>query len=83
MIRRVLLTLDGSTFSEAALPATLTLAGRAGAELRILSALEVPPRFVYPEFRSDDRIKMEAYLASVAKGISDLDRKSTRLNSSH
>lgn len=67
MIRRVLLTLDGSTFSEAALPAAVTLAGRAGAELRVLSALEIPPRFVYPEFRSDDRIRMEAYLAGIAE----------------
>jgi nucleotide-binding universal stress UspA family protein len=65
--QRVLLTLDGSPFAEAALPAALTLARKMNGELRLLSALEVPPILVYPEFRSDDRIGAEKYLQDVAK----------------
>jgi nucleotide-binding universal stress UspA family protein len=67
MHKRILLTLDGSPFAEAALPAALTLAQTEGGEIRLLSALEVPPIFVYPEFRSEDRICAEAYLGGLAE----------------
>ena len=78
MYKRILLTLDGSPFAEAALPAALTLARRLDGELRLLSALEVPPIFVYPEFRSEDRIGVEKYLREVATRVTqDWDGKVT------
>jgi nucleotide-binding universal stress UspA family protein len=69
MYKRILLTLDGSPFAEAALPTALMLARKLDGELRLLSALEVPPIFVYPEFISDDRRGGEKYLREVAKRV--------------
>ena len=69
MFKRILLTLDGSPLALAALPAAVTLARTSGGELRLLTALEVPPIFVYPEFRSEDRSSAEAYLQEIADDV--------------
>ena len=69
MFKRILLTLDGSPLAVAALPAAVTLARMSGGELRLLTALEVPPVFAYPEFRSEHRISAESYLLEIANDV--------------
>ncbi len=69
MFARILVPLDGSPFSEAALLAAGALAGKCGAELRLVSVLETPPIFACPEFRSEDRERAEAYLTEVRERV--------------
>ena len=69
MFARILVPLDGSPFSEAALLAAGALAEKSGAELRLVSVLETPPIFAYPEFRSEDRERAEAYVSEVRERV--------------
>ncbi len=71
MYKRILVTLDGSTFSEAAIPAAVAIAERAGGEICLL--------FVFPDaLELYDRLEgnsqasrnwAQAYLASVATTV--------------
>jgi nucleotide-binding universal stress UspA family protein len=47
MLRRILVTLDGSSFAEAALPPAVALAAKSGAQLRLLSV--DPPAWSAPD----------------------------------
>lgn len=67
MSKRILVPLDGSRLAETALPSAETLARLTGGQLRLISVLEMPPIFAYPEFRSEDRERAEAYLARVSE----------------
>lgn len=69
MFKRILVTLDGSQFAEQALPPGLMLARKLDGEIRLLSALEVNPIFVYPEIRSDNRMGAETYLRKVVRRV--------------
>jgi nucleotide-binding universal stress UspA family protein len=58
MIRSILVPLDGSTFSEHALPLALTIARRSGASLQLLR-VQPPPASLYTEpplFVEDDKL---------------------------
>ena len=67
MFERILVPLDGSLLAETALASAETLVRLTGGRLRLISVLEMPPIFAYPEFRSEDRERAEAYLARVSE----------------
>lgn len=74
MPKCILVPLDGSTFSEHALPTALTLARRSGAQLHLVQVHEVPVTVVYPDglpvydqvWDGTQRAAEEEYLRSVA-----------------
>ncbi len=67
MIRRILVPLDGSELSEAALPAALSLAGRLGAALRLVHVLESrPPRQIHGRPHLNEAGPAESYLQGLA-----------------
>jgi nucleotide-binding universal stress UspA family protein len=71
MFERIIVALDGSPSSEAALPAAEELAHRLGSSLVLLHVLEArPPRLVHGERHIADRSEAEAYLARLSERIS-------------
>ena len=67
VIRRILVPLDGSKLSEAALPAALSLAKRLGAALRLVHVLErKAPRRVHGSPHLTEAETAESYLRKVA-----------------
>jgi nucleotide-binding universal stress UspA family protein len=74
MIRDILLPLDGSAFSEHALPGALDVARRMGARLHLVQVHEAPTAQVYPDglpvyderWNGALRAQAEEYLRSVA-----------------
>ena len=77
MIRRVLVTLDGSTFAEAALPPAVALARRSGAELRLLVAHDPTWAFADHEAQAGARARALAYLALKQEPIGATDLQVT------
>ena len=67
MFERILVALDGSPLAETALPCAEAFVQLTGGRLRLVSVLEMPPIFAYPEFRSEDRERAELYLAGVSE----------------
>jgi nucleotide-binding universal stress UspA family protein len=75
MIRNILLPLDGSTFSEHALPLAVDLAVRSGARLHLVQVHEAPLAQVYPDglpvyderWDGAIRAQTEEYLQSLAQ----------------
>jgi nucleotide-binding universal stress UspA family protein len=69
MLRRILVPLDGSSFAEDALAAAVALARDAGGEIRLVSVVEKPPVFVFPEQFDPERAHADEYLKAVAQRI--------------
>ena len=68
MLRRLLVPLDGSAYSEAVLPATALLAERAGARVTLLHVVEQhPPTTVHGQRHLTQAGEAEQYLAEVAQ----------------
>jgi len=67
---RILVPLDGSTFSEAALPLALTLSRRTGAELHLVSVVEPVPAFSWEEWESSAREWSKEYLEKLTSELS-------------
>jgi len=68
MLSRILITLDGSPFAEAAIAVGAAIAGRTGAVVRLLHVVEVPEALSYPEYRAEDREWAKSYLSELATG---------------
>ena len=67
MFERIIVTLDGSSSSEAALPAAEALASRLGSSLVLLHVIESkPPRSVHGERHIATSAEAEGYLAPIA-----------------
>ena len=67
MFERIIVTLDGSSSSEAALPAAEALARRLGSSLVLLHVIESkPPRAVHGEHHIATSTEAEGYLAPIA-----------------
>ena len=67
MFERIIVTLDGSSSSEAALPAAEALARRLGASLVLLHVIESkPPRAVHGEHHIATSAEAEGYLTPIA-----------------
>ena len=71
MLRRILVPLDGSRISEASLPAALALADKTGGEVHLLTVLEMPPIFDFPEQDTPDRTQAADYLERTARRVPD------------
>ena len=65
MFRRILVTLDGSEFAEAALPAAAGLARKTGAQLRLLTVHDSGWALVDGEWSDAARIRARRYLESM------------------
>jgi nucleotide-binding universal stress UspA family protein len=70
MFRSILVPLDGSAFSEAALPYALGLSRRTGAAVQLASVHEPVPSFAYDEWESAAWQWSEDYLRSVRDDVS-------------
>lgn len=70
MYSRILVPLDGSTFSEAALPLALALSRRTGAELHLVSVVEPVPAFSWEEWESSAREWSREYLEKLTSELS-------------
>jgi len=70
MLRRILVSLDGTVFSEQALPWAVSVAKRSGAAIR-LATVEVPPPMAFPDvnFLPSLRDAELAYLDGVAERL--------------
>ena len=77
MIRRVLVTLDGSAFAEAALPPAAALARKTGAEIRLLVAHDPMWAFADPETQAGARARALEYLALKQEAIGATDLHAT------
>lgn len=78
MFRSILVPLDGSGFSETALPYALAVRRRTGAALHLASVHEPVPSFAYDEWETAAWQWSEDYLATVqerlgADGVGDVD----------
>lgn len=69
MYRTILLPLDGSPFSESAVPLALSLARRTGAEIRLLSVLETFSTTILYDWGHNAVEDLHQYLESVAEGL--------------
>jgi nucleotide-binding universal stress UspA family protein len=69
MFSRILVPLDGTPFAEWALPTAVALARQTGGIVRLVSVVDKPPVFVYPEAPDPDRDRMREYLTSVMNRI--------------
>lgn len=67
--KQILVSLDGSTFAEAALPLALSLSQKTGARIHLVSVVEPIPALAYEEWEAAARDWSEDYLASVAERI--------------
>jgi nucleotide-binding universal stress UspA family protein len=66
MLSRILIPLDGSPFSEAAIPVGVAIARRTSAVVRLLHVVEVPEALSYPEYRAEDRAWATSHLSELA-----------------
>lgn len=71
MYKKILVPLDGSTFSEAALPLALALTRKTGAALHIISVVEPIPAFAYAEWEPAALDWSTKYLDSVVDRVAD------------
>lgn len=72
MFERIIVTLDGSESSEAALGAAAETASRLGSELVLLHVLEKrPPRAIHGERHLAAKAEAEAYLAGLAESLAE------------
>lgn len=69
MYRTILLPLDGSPFSESAIPVALSLARRTGAELRLLSVLETFSTTILYDWGQNAVEQLHQYLETVAEDL--------------
>jgi nucleotide-binding universal stress UspA family protein len=70
MFERIIVTLDGSPSSEAALPAARELARRLGSSLVLLHVVETrPPKLVHGERHLASAAEAEAYLAALVASL--------------
>ena len=70
MFERIIVTLDGSSSSEAALPAALELARRLGSSLLLLHVIEArPPKAVHGERHLGTALEAEAYLSPIVERL--------------
>lgn len=70
MFERIIVTLDGSASSEAALPAAEELARRLGSSLALLHVIEArPPRAVHGERHLATKAEAEAYLEPIVRRL--------------
>lgn len=71
MFRSILVSLDGSTFSESALAYALSLSRRTGAELQLATVHEPVPSFAYDEWETAAWEWSQEYLRAVRERVSD------------
>jgi nucleotide-binding universal stress UspA family protein len=71
MFRSILVPLDGSRFSETALPYALAISHRTGAQLQLASVHEPVPSFAYDEWESAAWQWSEDYLRKVREDIAE------------
>ena len=69
MYDSILLPLDGSSFSEAAIPAATSLSGRTGADLRLLTVIEFFPTSAPYGWEDAAEDQAEEYLFGVMEGM--------------
>ena len=69
MASRILVPLDGSPFAEWALPTAVSLAGKTGGTVRLVSVVENPPAFVRQDASGPEYDRMQEYLTSVMNRI--------------
>jgi nucleotide-binding universal stress UspA family protein len=78
MFERIIVTLDGSSSSEAALPAAEELARRLGSALVLLHVIEArPPKTIHGERHLASAAEAEAYLAPIASRLSECGLRAT------
>jgi nucleotide-binding universal stress UspA family protein len=83
--KQILVPLDGSAFSESAIPLALALSAKTQADVQLMTVVEPIPAFAYEEWESAAREWSEEYLAAVAERISGAagGKVTTALHSGH